>query len=52
MTSTLDTHDCARDRRRGCSTPTATSIEPPRVWDELLPAKFRDYAPRVLQHDG
>jgi uncharacterized protein len=24
-------------------------IEPPRVWDELLPAKFRSYAPRVLQ---
>ena len=24
-------------------------IEPPRVWDELLPAKFREYAPRVLQ---
>jgi hypothetical protein len=27
-------------------------IEPPRVWDELLPEKFRDYAPRVLQYDG
>jgi predicted TIM-barrel fold metal-dependent hydrolase len=24
-------------------------IEPPRVWDELLPAQFRPYAPRVLQ---
>lgn len=24
-------------------------IEPPRVWDELLPAEFRAYAPRVLQ---
>jgi uncharacterized protein len=27
-------------------------IEPPRVWDELLPKKFHDYAPRVLQYDG
>jgi hypothetical protein len=24
-------------------------IEPPRVWDELLPEEFRSYAPRVLQ---
>jgi uncharacterized protein len=27
-------------------------VEPPRVWDELLPARFRDYAPRVLQSEG
>ena len=27
-------------------------IEPPRVWDEFLPAKFRGFAPRVEQHDG
>ena len=24
-------------------------IEPPRVWDELLPEEFRSYAPRVVQ---
>ena len=24
-------------------------VEPPTVWDELLPEKFREYAPRVLQ---
>jgi predicted TIM-barrel fold metal-dependent hydrolase len=27
-------------------------VEPARVWDELLPARFRDYAPRVLQSEG
>jgi len=27
-------------------------IEPPRVWDELLPARYREYAPRVLQDEG
>jgi predicted TIM-barrel fold metal-dependent hydrolase len=27
-------------------------VEPPRVWDELLPARYRDYAPRVLQSEG
>jgi predicted TIM-barrel fold metal-dependent hydrolase len=27
-------------------------IEPPRVWDDFLPSRFRDYAPRVLQYDG
>jgi uncharacterized protein len=27
-------------------------VEPQRVWDELLPARFRDYAPRVLQAEG
>ena len=27
-------------------------IEPPRVWDELLPKKFQEYAPHVLQYDG
>jgi uncharacterized protein len=27
-------------------------IEPTRVWDEFLPAEFREYAPRVLQYDG
>jgi hypothetical protein len=27
-------------------------VEPPRVWDDLLPARFRDYAPRVLQSEG
>jgi predicted TIM-barrel fold metal-dependent hydrolase len=27
-------------------------IEPPRVWDEFLPAKFRAFAPRVEQSDG
>jgi predicted TIM-barrel fold metal-dependent hydrolase len=27
-------------------------VEPTSVFDELLPAKFRDYAPRVEQHDG
>ena len=26
-------------------------IEPPRVWDELLPTKFQEYAPDVLQYD-
>src|SRR5262245_39520818 len=27
-------------------------VEPPRVWNELLTARFRDYAPRVLQSKG
>ena len=27
-------------------------IEPPRVWDELLPERYREYAPRVLQDEG
>ncbi|MFL6241456.1 MAG: hypothetical protein ACJ73V_00340, partial [Acidimicrobiia bacterium] len=27
-------------------------VEPPRVWDELLPARYLDYAPRVLQSEG
>jgi len=27
-------------------------VEPARVWDEYLPAKFREYAPRVLRGDG
>lgn len=26
-------------------------VEPDTVWSELLPARFRDYAPRVLQSD-
>ena len=26
-------------------------IEPPRVWEEFLPKKFHEYAPRVIQYD-
>src|SRR5918994_6365059 len=26
-------------------------VEPLRVWDELLPARYRDHAPRVIQSE-
>jgi predicted TIM-barrel fold metal-dependent hydrolase len=27
-------------------------VEPAEMWDRYLPARFRSYAPRVLQHEG
>src|SRR5918994_5311318 len=44
--------DVASPTRRWVFDADGHVVEPPRVWDELLPARYRDYAPRVLQSEG
>ena len=41
MTSTLDTHDLRTSTTPWVFDADGHVVEPPRVWDELLPAKFR-----------
>ena len=48
----ITTEDVAAPTRPWVFDADGHVVEPPRVWDELLPARYRDYAPRVLQSDG
>ncbi len=52
MTTTLDSHDLRTSTTPWIFDADGHIVEPTSVFDELLPAKFRDYAPRVIQHDG
>ena len=48
----ITTEDVAAPTRPWVFDADGHVVEPPRVWDELLPASYRDYAPRVLQSHG
>src|SRR3954452_6545003 len=52
MTSTLDAHDLRSSTTPWIFDADGHVVEPTTVFDDLLPAKFRDHAPRVVQHDG
>ena len=52
MTSTLDAHALRTSTAPWIVDADGHVVEPPRVFDELLPARFRAYAPRVVQEEG